>query len=171
MATCQICGSEAKTTQGLGCHIRLKHPGQSANDGSLSPDGVERQSMVVHDPDPPARLARSAELERRFVQTLDRLDQVPQAIEALRERIGQIESSLDEDGELMDRLTNIDLTVSGLLDRLEEAGDDSESEGKEPVETTILPPQMAEVSEPKGFWDQVDADLKEFNPAIYSDEN
>ena len=118
------------------------------------------------------------ELEQRFIQTLDRLDQVPQAIEGLRNASAQIESSLDEDGELMDRLTNIDLTVSGLLDRLEESGDDSESE--EAPEADLLRDPSSEPSvKPQGIlawvcgWDsdeELDVALREACPLIFPPE-
>ena len=115
------------------------------------PNGQGAQLSTLSDPGPPAVRPRSAELEQRFVQTLDRLDQVPQAIEGLLERIGQVESSLDEDGELMDRLTNIDLSVSGLLDRLEESGDDSESEEVEEVKLHRDPSSVPPPRPKRGF--------------------
>ena len=176
MYPCGICGHPCKTKQGQRGHEQLRHSGGTVDSGSV--DSQEAQLSTLSDPGPPAVRPRSAELEQRFIQTLDRLDQVPQAIEGLLECIGQIESSLDEDGELMDRLTNIDLTVSGLLDRLEESGGDSESE--EAPEADLLRDPSSEPSvKPQGIlawvcgWDsdeELDVALREACPLIFPPE-
>ena len=158
----------------------MRHSGGTVDSGAGdTPNGQGGQLSTLSDPGPPAVQPRSAELEQRFIQTLGRLDQVPQAIEGLLERMGQIESSLVEDGELMDRLMNIDLTVSGLLDRLEESGDDSESEEAEEMELLGDPSSEPSPKPKRGMmawlcgWDsdeELDVALREACPLIFPPE-
>ena len=89
------------------------------------------------------------------------MEQVPEDIDQLKERIGQIEGSLDEGGELMDRLTNIDLTVSALLDRQEEAGEDLESvEGEEGAELLSDPASEPSPKPKWGSWHRCSAGIQ-----------
>ncbi len=153
MYPCGICGHPCKTVQGLRGHGQLAHPG--GDSGGDNPNRREGQISAVNDPGLPANRSHSAELEQRFVQTLD------------------------EDSELMDRLTNIDLTVSALLDRQEEAGDDSEAEEEgEAAEAELLRDSASEPSPvPKrGFLasvfgfdsdEELDQAVKEGNPLLF----
>jgi hypothetical protein len=81
-------------------------------------------------------LAR-AELEQRFIRTLDELDRLPQAIEEIRESLAELESRVGESGELSDRISDIHLLLPDLVDRAEdgfeaETPDDSQPAQAEP---------------------------------------
>jgi hypothetical protein len=169
MIPCPYCPEEKATPQGLSGHIRMKHPGESSNSGGArtsSDSGVQstRQALVS---DAGAVLDNRAiqsrtELEQRFIRTLDELDQVPRAIEEMRESIAELKSQVGEEGALMDRLTNIDLALYGLMDRVEE---DYESDAPEESQT-------AQVAEPKrsGFWAS-DDEIEEAFPGVFGGES